>query len=1158
LKTQHRKRTPWQGSANCKPSQQRWRNYLTQWVMAGLLAVFSLGSMLPTTSIAATIYGFVFEDYNSNGQQDSGESAQKDINILISGPIDTPKNFSKTSSDTGFYSFQSLSPGRYDMWINNLPGWGQTTPPGDGVVRTGVYNQVDLDTNTSSLMVNFGLVDLDDEDDPCTKEGTIRSEKGQFTWNSANSWNSKKVPESSDWVIISSESTLVLDVDSINVKGLCIQSGGTLQGSHMNMNINAEGPIKVENEGTIQAGNGLTNNSEGNGTSAGDIIIKAEFVVNEGTIGPNQNRRSPQGNGTGGKALPYSSPSLSGTTVNSTGGNGSSVVITAEIIINKGVIEGGKGGDAFNADPYSIGTRLLGTAHGGEGGSITINPNQFEMSSSEGTIKSGCGGSSNARTSSESFAGSPGKDVIVNIAKISGTISSPKCDTRSYSWFEPQTMVSRVVRHQVARLEPQTIFPPVSQPYQGSQPSQLYSGSQFYPGSQPFVQSSCYMPQQPCYPSCNRPMPQACYMRILPVCCTTLYNHPIQLKATNTTRIEGFDKVVMFTDENGSIDLRELSENAVDAEEITIAVGKGGYVDLRGLNPKAFKSNAVVNIHSDSVQLSEGMSLTELIPDAVQHPSKILYNVTVSYQKDIVGEPSATIPVKLTLLNSGPTEDTYTISVIDSAGWPLGSLPSTVTVKSMGRSELVLKVTLPAKRGEENVITITATSQGDPSVQDVAEIRVRVEEELTTPRGDKRADITVVIEDTRGMAGELIMVSEVLEALLGDLSKVDLDLTHEELNKLTDEERDNRITEAVKRRDEERKLPTVELITFKNDVTSRVVSQNITEIVSRIRRIRPSGGGDCPNASVAAIEQALAYIKPNGTIILATASAPHKDVAAMIAHAKVKGVKVNVLLAGSCGNEADDKALYKGIADNTKGTFSWLPRGSLAKAEGVNVKEIITTIVKDAMTEVMPADNCPLIANAKQTDTDGDDGKGDACDKDDDDDGIDDGSDNCPLVANKDQKDTDDDGIGDVCDTDDEKYELQTPPNQQCTIFPRENQCVTVPVDMQKLIAYCADESGCQITLSIKDDPDSVKGPYRFTYSDTTKQWEVSSLTPPISGQDKNESVQHILELEGYTCYFTDGEYINHDNSSDDQEQLGLLKWTEIEQTQTCVLVIRD
>ena len=60
-------------------------------------------------------------------------------------------------------------------------------------------------------------------------------------------------------------------------------------------------------------------------------------------------------------------------------------------------------------------------------------------------------------------------------------------------------------------------------------------------------------------------------------------------------------------------------------------------------------------------------------------------------------------------------------------------------------------------------------------------------------------------------------------------------------------------------------------------------------------------------------------------------------------------------------------------------------------------------------------DNCPKVPNADQKDTD-EDGIGDACDDDMDNDGVKNTEDNCKIIYNKDQKDTDGDTFGDVCD----------------------------------------------------------------------------------------------------------------------------------------------
>jgi len=78
---------------------------------------------------------------------------------------------------------------------------------------------------------------------------------------------------------------------------------------------------------------------------------------------------------------------------------------------------------------------------------------------------------------------------------------------------------------------------------------------------------------------------------------------------------------------------------------------------------------------------------------------------------------------------------------------------------------------------------------------------------------------------------------------------------------------------------------------------------------------------------------------------------------------------------------------------------------------------------KDGIVD--PNDNCPLVVNADQADSDGD-SIGDACQNDHDGDGVadyvvgGDGSlqmnDNCPSVANPSQANSDGDGIGDACD----------------------------------------------------------------------------------------------------------------------------------------------
>jgi thrombospondin type 3 repeat protein/PKD domain-containing protein len=248
---------------------------------------------------------------------------------------------------------------------------------------------------------------------------------------------------------------------------------------------------------------------------------------------------------------------------------------------------------------------------------------------------------------------------------------------------------------------------------------------------------------------------------------------------------------------------------------------------------------------------------------------------------------------------------------------------------------------------------------------------------------------------------------------------------------------------------------------------------------------------------------------------------------------------------------------YIGTLSSNTVTMTWLPPD--ADGDGHNDD----------------VDNCPTTPNADQADNDGD-GLGDACDPDDDNDGFLDPTDNCPLVAgtaqgcpdqdgdgvadqndncvatpNANQADNDGDGQGDACDPDDDNDGLPDPvdprpfiPNEapSCSaaapsvsiIWPPNHQLVDVT------LAGITDADGDPLTYTVvsiyQDEPTNTVGDGNtpidgYGVGTATAQVRAErSGTPKVPGDGRVYHIKYtVTDTLGTSCTATVKVGVPHD-----------------------------
>jgi hypothetical protein len=160
MNRQFGKCTPIVGEARFIASQKRRRSHLASFAMVGLSAVFSMGNLLPSTSLAATVQGRAFWDPNDNGVWDTCESARANTTIYIRdnnlANAGMGGFFTAMTDASARYSSIAHNAGPFTIWADIPSGKRQTSPVrGEGFV---MYDFTIANTS-QTVTIDFGISD---------------------------------------------------------------------------------------------------------------------------------------------------------------------------------------------------------------------------------------------------------------------------------------------------------------------------------------------------------------------------------------------------------------------------------------------------------------------------------------------------------------------------------------------------------------------------------------------------------------------------------------------------------------------------------------------------------------------------------------------------------------------------------------------------------------------------------------------------------------------------------------------------------------------------------------------------------------------------------------------------------------------------------------
>jgi len=389
----------------------------------------------------------------------------------------------------------------------------------------------------------------------------------------------------------------------------------------------------------------------------------------------------------------YNSGTIRGSDGRGYAGAGSDIVLGAgKAVYNAGTLQGGNGG---NDGSYG--------AVGGDGGSVGITA---EKVTNEGTIISGNGGYGHSGWAGGSGQGGDGGGAVLTATSVLMNLPGGKITTGSggSGWAVPY--VACRSKHRFG-------------PFRWGHTCTYYSSGGWYAAG---VRGDIT------YSALTTVQNGALSARKITI-------DPNTLEITSATAlIEADEDIIITGGEESTVYIADLINGAIKAGgKITIMLGPGSTLDMRGLPAGAIQAKETVEIFADNIVMDENVTIEQLIvaPEITQNPGKEPHEVILTGNKHFTGEAGATVKMDFSVINHSAKSDTFTITLSDTKGGQRTAVSSPVSLAALGKQDFSFNVTLPSEAGAEDVITITSASLAYPEAKATLEVKIGVEMVLT-------------------------------------------------------------------------------------------------------------------------------------------------------------------------------------------------------------------------------------------------------------------------------------------------------------------------------------------------------------------------------------------------------------------------------------------